>query len=86
MKNNNLLDILGKKIRELRTSRGLSQEKLAFLSGFDRTYISKLERGKINISILNLMRLTSTFQINLSELLSKIEMEIIINDNKKEKN
>jgi transcriptional regulator with XRE-family HTH domain len=36
----------GQKVRKIRTQHGLSQEKLAELSGYTETYISSLELGK----------------------------------------
>lgn len=63
---------IGKRIRELRLQAGLSQEKLAFASNLDRTYIGSVERGERNISILNLNKISSALNINSYELL-KIE-------------
>ena len=43
--------ILGQRIRNYRTSKGLSQEKLAELSGCHPTYIGQLERGEKNATV-----------------------------------
>lgn len=51
------LILLGQVIRNKRVQLGLSQETLAEHCGFDRTYISMLERGKRNPSLLNLLKL-----------------------------
>ena len=48
---------IGSRIRELRTVAGLSQEKLALVAGLDRTYIASVEKGKRNISIVNLEKI-----------------------------
>ncbi|MCC6824972.1 MAG: helix-turn-helix transcriptional regulator [Acidobacteria bacterium] len=45
MPDNALIKAFGKRIRNLRTERRLSQEKLAELTGFHRTYIGMVERG-----------------------------------------
>lgn len=48
---------VGNRIRELRISSGLSQEKLAFTAELDRTYIASVEKGRRNISIINLEKI-----------------------------
>jgi transcriptional regulator with XRE-family HTH domain len=47
----------GQHIRELRKSKKWSQDELAFQAGLDRTYISGVERGERNISLVNIYRL-----------------------------
>ena len=51
-----LLIKVGKRIRALRIIIGLSQEKLAFKAGLDRTYIGSVERGERNIAVINLSK------------------------------
>jgi DNA mismatch endonuclease (patch repair protein) len=46
-----LIDAFGKRIRRLRTDRGLSQEQLAELTGFHRTYIGMIERSAYNTNV-----------------------------------
>ncbi|WP_395017356.1 helix-turn-helix domain-containing protein [Dongia sp.] len=58
----------GRAIRQQRTQLGLSQEKLANRCGFDRTYISMLERGKRNPSLLNLLKLAEGLETSVSRL------------------
>ncbi|MFM9964865.1 MAG: helix-turn-helix domain-containing protein [Planctomycetaceae bacterium] len=60
--------ILGAAIRSQREKLGLSQETLAVRCGFDRTYISMLERGKRNPSLLNLMKLATGLETSVSQL------------------
>lgn len=60
--------LLGQAIRNQRKQLGLSQEKLAERCGFDRTYISMLERGKRNPSLLNLLKLAKGLQTSVSQL------------------
>lgn len=62
------LEKLGQAIRSRREQLGLSQEKLADKCGFDRTYISMLERGKRNPSLLNLLRIAKGLEASVSEL------------------
>jgi len=64
-----LLKKLATKIKERRAELNMSQEKLAEKCGFDRTYISLLERAKRNLSFLNLKKLCNGLEIDLSNLL-----------------
>lgn len=67
-KNRFLLDI-GKKIAKQRNLLGLSQEELADKADLDRTYISGIERGKRNISVYTLKKITDALGIELSKIL-----------------
>jgi len=58
----------GERVREIRKARGLSQEKLAELSGLDRTYISDVERGERNIGLLNIIRIVDALSTNPKDL------------------
>ena len=49
----------GDQLRRLRTHLGWSQEKLAFESGLDRSYVGGVERGERNISLRNIYRLAA---------------------------
>ncbi len=62
------LHLLGLAIKAQRSRLGLSQEQLADRCGFDRTYISMLERGKRNPSLLNLLRLAEGLETPVSKL------------------
>ncbi|MBI0425881.1 helix-turn-helix domain-containing protein [Psychrobacter sp. NG27] len=59
----------GKRIRELRKARSLSQEQLAELTGFHRNYIGMIERGERNPALVNIEVFANTFELSLSELL-----------------
>ncbi len=61
---------LGKKLRELRTEAGLSQERLGEITGLDRTYISGIERGVRNPSLRNIEKLAKALKVSVSELTS----------------
>lgn len=67
MKNKNL-EKLAIKIKKIRLSKNLTQEELAYKCGFDRTYISLLERSKRNPSYLNLLKLCEGLEIQICEL------------------
>lgn len=56
-----LLDRLGGEIKALRLNAGLSQEALALAAEVDRTYVSQLERGVANPSLMILHRISKVF-------------------------
>ena len=58
--------LVGKRVRELRNSIGISQEELADLAGLDRTYITSVECGKRNISIVNIEKLAKALKVSLA--------------------
>ncbi len=70
-----ILEQFGKNLQKIRTDKNISQEKMALDVGFDRTYISLLERGKRNPSLITLCRLLSFLQISISDLFQNINLE-----------
>ena len=63
---------LGKRIKELRTSMGLSKEKFALSINMDRTYFASVESGKRNVSITNIEKIANGLGITLEELFKDI--------------
>ena len=59
---------VGNRIRQLRKERKLTQDDLADLSLLDRTYITSVERGHRNISIVNLEKISKALNIEIKEL------------------
>ncbi|WP_062309521.1 helix-turn-helix domain-containing protein [Polynucleobacter sinensis] len=70
-RNKQLLGLLAKNVRSLRKNIGLSQEDLAFQCDIDRTYISKVERGIANPSLLVLSRIAEILQVEIKDLIKK---------------
>jgi transcriptional regulator with XRE-family HTH domain len=66
----------GRVLQEVRLERGFSQEQLGFDSGYHRTYISLLERGRNVPSLRTIFRLASGLQIAPSELVHRVEVHI----------
>jgi transcriptional regulator with XRE-family HTH domain len=59
----------GERLRGIRRKKGISQEALAHLSGLHRTYVSGVERGERNISLLNIERLAVALGVSMSDLM-----------------
>lgn len=70
MKEEKLLLAFGAHIKSLRLERKLSQEDLASLCNLDRTYISGVERGRRNISLINIVKLASSLEVPPERLLA----------------
>ena len=70
MDSKKFLKILGEKIRTVRKTKKISQERLAELSGLHPTYISNIERGKVNASIYSFYMVSNALGIPFSELIS----------------
>lgn len=60
-------------IKQLRTGKGLSQEKLAFDSDLDRSYISQLECGLRKPSLLTVFQLAKALQISPAQIVESVE-------------
>ena len=63
----NIKKLFGSNVRKYRLDINLSQEKLALEVGLDRTYITSVENGKRNISILNLEKIWLHFGLTPSQ-------------------
>ena len=63
-----LLGTLGKRLREAREGKGLSQEVLAQLAGLNRNYVNQVEGGRRNVSILNLAKLADALSVDIADL------------------
>ena len=68
---------IGVVVRELRDQAGLSQERLSADCGFDRTYISRVERGIINPTVSRLWRIADALETPLSHIARRMELWIV---------
>ena len=71
---------IGVVVRELRDQAGLSQERLSADCGFDRTYISRVERGIINPTVSRLWTIADALNTPLSQIAKRMELWIISQD------
>lgn len=63
----------GKKIREERLKKGLSQEELASKAGVHRTYIGMIERAEKNITLENIEKFSKALDISIKDLFENNE-------------
>jgi DNA-binding XRE family transcriptional regulator len=57
-----ILDKIGRKIAEIRHEKGLTQEDLAGLAEMDRSYLSEIENGRKNLSVLSLIKIAKALK------------------------
>ncbi len=69
---NTSLQIVGKTIKKLREKQKVSQEELSFRSGIHRTYMGRVERGKQNLSLLNIIKVAQGLKVHPSVLLKEL--------------
>jgi transcriptional regulator with XRE-family HTH domain len=58
----------GERIRELRTSRGMTQAQLAYVASLHPTYVSGIERGLRNVALVNIVMLARALGVDSGHL------------------
>ena len=66
----------GRRVRKYRLKLGFSQEELGDVSGLHRTYIGHLERGEVNPSLLNIVKVAAALQIDAGLLVKGMSKEL----------
>ena len=67
--NKNLAELVGKRIAKMSKSKGLTQDKLALFAEIDRSYVGRIERGEVNITIEKLYEIADALGCDAKELL-----------------
>ena len=70
-RNQSLRQRIAKNVQKYRIQNGYKREALSLLLGWDNSYISKLEKQRVNITIDKLEQLTNVFGIDIIDLLAK---------------
>ncbi|EIW9594135.1 XRE family transcriptional regulator [Klebsiella pneumoniae] len=61
--------LFGKKLRAKRKELGMSQEKMALLTDIDRSYVGRIERGEVNITLEKLYQFAEVLSCDARDLL-----------------
>lgn len=57
----------GRRVRDIRVKKGLSQEGLAEICELDRSYVGGVERGERNVSLVNIRKIADALGISPKE-------------------
>ncbi|WP_289051675.1 helix-turn-helix transcriptional regulator [uncultured Psychrobacter sp.] len=58
----------GKRVREMRKTKGISQERLAEMAGIDRSYMGNIERGEKNITLKKAYEICDALDVEIQDL------------------
>lgn len=72
--------LLGNRVKTLRENLKISQEELGFISDLDRTYISSIENGKRNVSIINIQKIANALGYSLKDFFNTEDFTEIYTD------
>jgi transcriptional regulator with XRE-family HTH domain len=64
-----VLKKFGKRVKEIRNQRNLSQEQLAYLANVHRTYVGMIERAEKNITLLSIEKIAKALDVEINDLL-----------------
>jgi transcriptional regulator with XRE-family HTH domain len=73
-------EVFGDTLRELRSKKGISQEKLALDAGINRGYISLLERGLRHPSLTFIFLIAKILELSPSEIVKLIELQVTVEE------
>lgn len=71
-----ILKLVGSRVRDLRKDHRWTQEQLAEKSGFHINYIGAVERGKKNITLLNLEKMAEALDVEVQELFRYADLDM----------
>ena len=74
---NHVLNVLGKNVRREREDNQLTQEALGERADLDPTYISGIERGVRNPSVLSVIRIAKALRVTTSKLMENVDDNIL---------
>lgn len=69
--------VFGEVLKHFRSVRGISQEELALLSGLDRTFVSRLERGIRQPTLATLIGIGLALEVSAAELVKETERQYL---------
>jgi len=71
----NINALVGKRVAQLRRKKKLSQQKFAYEADIERSYLTHIEKGRKNISLSTLEKITTALGISLQDFFDSEELE-----------
>lgn len=72
--------LLGSHVKDLRKEQQLTQTQLGLMTGLDRSYISRVERGRCNITLSSIMLIANALGVSPSDLLDGVGIPLSSNN------
>lgn len=66
----------GKAVRRLRSGRSFSQEDFAHKAKINRSYMGRIERGEVNISIDNMQKIAKGLGLSIGRLMTEVDADV----------
>ena len=66
----------GLKVREHRKLKKLSQERLALLCNIDRSYMGRIERGEVNVTLEKIYEIAKALEIDILDIMPTLSTDI----------
>lgn len=67
--NQELAQSIGTKIKNERKQENISQEQLALLTGIDRSYLGRIERGEVSVTVEKLAQIAHVLNVDIKNLI-----------------
>lgn len=64
-----IAEAFGQNLRKIRVEKGWSQDRLALRAGIDRSYMGRVERGEVNITIVKVYQIAEVLGVPARELI-----------------
>ncbi len=76
-----ILELLAINLRRIRVARGISQDDLALISGVERAYTGRLERGAMNPTVKTLAKLATALECSVADFFAEPDEEALLRNN-----
>lgn len=67
--NQELAQSIGSLIRNARKQKNISQEQLALMTGIDRSYLGRIERGEVSVTVEKIAQIAHVLNVNINNLI-----------------